>query len=90
MADKRGVFAMLGDLTAAQQTLYSKATGRRGGLSTARRRKRRSGSGTTSRKRGSSARRRRSTGSGRKRGKLVKGSAAAKRYMARIRAKRRK
>lgn len=81
-----GVFAMLGDLTAAQKQLYATATGRRGSL----RRRRR-----TSKRKASTARRARSrsrSASPRRRSgrKLVKGSAAAKRFMARLRAKRKR
>jgi len=72
-----------GQQTLASQTLAAKASGRRGGMRSAR--KRRKAKSKTVRVR---ARKR----GGTKRGKarLVKGSAAARRYMASIRRKRRK
>ena len=91
MADKRGVFSMLGDLTAAQATLYSKAAGRRGGVASARRRKRKKTRSTsrarTGKRRASSSRTKTRNG---KRAHMVKGSAAAKawgRKMKRLRKK---
>lgn len=89
MADKKGVFSMLGDITGAQAALIGGAMrGRRNGG--ARRRKRRTSKATKpGRKTRRSASTTRRKGS-RKRARLVKGSLAAKRYMASIRKKRRK
>lgn len=65
----------------ATQTTFAKAMGRVGGVRSARRRKKAAGAG------GAKRRRRRSTRSG---GKFTKGSAAAKRHMAKLRKMRRK
>jgi hypothetical protein len=77
-----GGFAGFAQQTPATQALFSRA-GRRGGLTTQRRRRRRV-------KAASSPRRRRKSTKRRGRARLVKGSAAAKRYMAKIRRKRRR
>ena len=69
----------LGQSTAAMQWVFAKAAGRRGGKRSAAKRRRKARATATSRprkRRASKARR------------LVKGSAAAKRYMASIRRKR--
>lgn len=71
-------FAGLGQMDRATQTTFAKAMGRVGGVRSARRRKK-----AAAPKR----RRRRST---RKGGKFAKGSAAAKRHMAKLRKMRRK
>lgn len=78
-----GGFAGNAQQTSATQLLFSKASGARGGRTTQRRRKAKAKTATRSRKRKTSTR---------KRGKarLVKGSAAAKRFMASIRRKRKK
>jgi hypothetical protein len=69
-----------GQQTAAARAMASKRSGRVGGMRSARkRRKARVATRTTARKR-----------TRRKAGRLVKGSAAAKRYMASIRRKRKK
>lgn len=78
----------LANMTPAQQALYSMA---RGGRPSTGRRKRRAGKTKTMRRRkarasAASPRRRKRRGSAR----LVKGSAAAKRYMAKIRRKRKR
>lgn len=70
--------------TLATQVLAAQASGRRGGMASARKRKR--NGKKTVRARASSKR----TRGGKKKARLVKGSAAAKRYMAKIRRKRRK
>lgn len=91
MADKRGVFSMIGDVTAAQSLLYRQAAGASPrGSRTRRRRKSKSGARTTRRRarRSSGGTRTRTKRTGRS--KLVKGSAAAKRYMARLRRMRKK
>ena len=67
--------------TAAAQMLAAKASGRRGGVRSARKRRAKA-------KRASAAPRKRRAKRGRAR--LVKGSAAAKRYMASIRRKRKR
>jgi hypothetical protein len=72
-----------GQQTLAARAMVAKASGRRGGLRSARRRKRKAA-------KSSAPRRKRRASSGRGRARLVKGSAAAKRYMAKIRRKRRK
>lgn len=74
-------FAGLGQMDRATQTTFAKAMGRVGGVRSARRRKKAAGAG------GAKRRRRRSTRSG---GKFTKGSAAAKRHMAKLRKMRRK
>jgi len=76
-----GGFAGFSQMTQATQRALS--AGVRGTRSGTRRRKKSSG-----KKRASSSKRRKSTG--RKRGKLVKGSAAAKRFMANLRKKRKR
>lgn len=78
-----GGFAGFAQQTQATQALFQRA-GRLGGVRSARRRKRR----TAKKKAAAAPRRRRRTRSSPKR--LVKGSAAAKRYMARIRKMRRR
>lgn len=93
MADKRGVFSMIGDVTAAQSLLYRQAAGSsRAGSPRRRRRKSRSGASTTRRRarRSSGGTRKRTKSTGRSKQRLVKGSAAAKRYMARLRRMRKK
>jgi hypothetical protein len=72
-----------GQQTLAAQTLAAKASGRRGGMRSARKRRKARASVSAPRKRRSKARTR-------SKARLVKGSAAAKRYMASIRRKRRK
>lgn len=74
-------FAGLGQMDRATQTTFAKAMGRVGGVRSARRRKKAVAAG------GAKRRRRRSTRSG---GKFTKGSAAAKRHMAKLRKMRRK
>lgn len=85
-----GGFAGFAQQTPATQRLFSQAAGRRGGQTTQRRRRRKSKAAMPRRRRRSAAtaapRRRRS----RRPARLVKGSAAAKRYMASIRRKRRR
>lgn len=79
-----GGFAGFAQQTAATQAMFQRA-GRLGGTrsATRRRRKKKTAAKTV-------RRRRRKSASGRSRRKLVKGSAAAKRYMARIRKMRRR
>jgi hypothetical protein len=74
--------AAWGQQTAASQHLAAKASGRRGGLRGARKRRK------ARAKVASAPRRRRKTATRRVKARLVKGSAAAKRYMAKIRRKR--
>jgi hypothetical protein len=94
MPIKRGVLTMVGDVTGAQAMLFRQGMGARSGAG--RKRKRRTArsarSATTrTRRRGSVRTRRAKSGTRRKkRARLVKGSAAAKRYMAKIRRKRRR
>lgn len=77
-----GGFAGNAQQTAATQQLFAKATGARGGRTTQRRRRKaKAKTATRSRKRKSP---------GRRKARLVKGSAAAKRFMASIRRKRKK
>lgn len=75
-------FAGLGQMDRATQTTFAKAMGRVGGVRSARRRKKAAAAGGAPKRR-----RRRST---RKGGKFAKGSAAAKRHMAKLRKMRRK
>ena len=75
--------AAWGQQTLASQHLAAKASGRRGGIRSARKRRKARASVAAPRKRRSRARTR-------VKARLVKGSAAAKRYMASIRRKRRK
>jgi len=87
-----GGFAGFAQQTPATQRLFSQAAGRRGGLTTQRRRRRKSKAAAMPRRRRrrSTASRRRVTRRSRRPARLVKGSAAAKRYMASIRRKRRR
>lgn len=78
-----GGFAGNAQQTGVTQLIFAKATGSRGGRRSATRRRRK-------RKTASAPRRRRSTSTRRGSARLVKGSAAAKRHMARIRKMRRK
>jgi hypothetical protein len=71
-----------GQQTLAAQTLAAKASGRRGGMRSARKRR------AKAKRAGSVPRKRRAKSRGKAR--LVKGSAAAKRYMASIRRRRKK
>lgn len=80
-----GGFAGFAQQTAATQELFRRA-GRLGGKTTQRRRKRKSAGAKKKRAVRAKARTRNS----KKPARLVKGSAAAKRYMASIRRKRRK
>lgn len=80
MADKKGVLTMTGDVTAAQATLFQQATRGRGSVTRKPRAKRISSVRPT--RRGS----RRPSKRKSKGAKLVKGSAAAKRRMAKLRA----
>ena len=82
-----GGFAGMAQQTPAVQQQFAQAAGRRGGMTTQRRRRRKAASSSTVRTR---TKRRRTTRRARGRAHLVKGSAAAKRYMARIRRKRRR
>lgn len=75
--------AAWGQQTAAAQAMASKRSGRVGGLRSARKRRAKAAAAAPMR------RRRRANGAKRP-ARLVKGSAAAKRYMASIRRKRRK
>ena len=77
-------FVGFGSQTPAVQAMFARATGRKGGLRSARRRRRRKAATSTPRRRRVSARSR-----GRK-ARLVKGSAAAKRHMARLRRMRKR
>jgi len=80
-----GGFAGMAQQTPATQQAFAQVAGRRGGQTTQRRRRRKAkASAAPRRRRKSSGRRRRG------RAHLVKGSAAAKRYMAKIRRKRRR
>jgi hypothetical protein len=79
MADRKGVFSMLGDLTAAQRLLYSQAAGRSVGAPRRRRKTKKTRVATGTRKR------RRA-----KRGKLTKGSAAAKAWGRKMKALRKR
>jgi len=85
-----GGFAGFAQQTPATQRLFSQAAGRRGGQTTQRRRRRKAKAAAPRRRRRAAAsaapRRRRA----RRPARLVKGSAAAKRYMASIRRKRRR
>lgn len=83
MADKRG-FPILGDTTIAVTTLASQAM--RGKRATGTRRRRKKKATTTKRRRKTTTRR---TTRGKKK-RLVKGSAAAKRHMARLRKMRKR
>lgn len=83
MADKRG-FPILGDTTVAVTTLASQAM--RGKRATGTRRRRKKKATTTKRRRKTTTRR---TTRGKKK-RLVKGSAAAKRHMARLRKMRKR
>jgi len=76
-----GGFAGNAQQTGVTQLLFAKASGRAGGLTTQRRRRRKKA------KKAAAPRRARRASSS-KRAHLVKGSAAAKRYMAKIRRKR--
>jgi hypothetical protein len=80
MADRKGTFSMIGDVTAAQRLLYARASGRAGTAGGRRRRKKKSRA--TSR----ATRRTRKRG----RGKLKKGSAAAKAWGRRMKALRKR
>jgi len=87
-----GGFAGFAQQTPATQRLFSQAAGRRGGQTTQRRRRRKARAAAMPRRRrrrsaAAAPRRRRSS---RRPARLVKGSAAAKRYMASIRRKRRR
>lgn len=84
MADKRG-FPILGDTTVAVTTLASQAM--RGKRATGTRRRRKKKATTTKRRRKTTTRRRTTRG---KKKRLVKGSAAAKRHMARLRKMRKR
>jgi len=75
-------FVGLGQMDRASQLVYQKAMGARGGMRSAAKR-RRNGKKKAAAANGSRKRRRSSTAK-----RLVKGSAAAKRYMAKIRKKR--
>lgn len=81
MADKRGVLTMTGDVTGAQAMVYRKGMGARSGA--ARKRSRRKVAKSARRKVRKTARK--TTRKGKRPARLVKGSAAAKRYMAKIR-----
>jgi hypothetical protein len=76
--------AAWGSQTPAAKAMAAKRSGRAGGLRSARRRKK-----ATTMRRGP-ARRKATRAKTRTRSRMVKGSAAAKRYMASIRRKRRK
>ena len=78
-----GGFVAFGSQTPATQALFQRA-GRMGGLRSASKRRRKTS------KRKTTATRKRKTTARRKPARLVKGSAAAKRYMASIRRKRRR
>jgi hypothetical protein len=87
-----GGFAGFAQQTPATQRLFSQAAGRRGGQTTQRRRRRKAKAAAAMprrrrRRSAAAAPRRRRT---RRPARLVKGSAAAKRYMASIRRKRRR
>lgn len=77
-----GGFAGIAQQTDATKMLFARATGRRGGRATQRKRRRKAKATRSAPKR-----RKRSGG---KLARLVKGSAAAKRHMAKIRRKRRR
>jgi hypothetical protein len=79
-----GGFAGFAQQTPATQRLFSQAAGRRGGQTTQRRRRRKAKAAAAM------PRRRRRRSRARRPARLVKGSAAAKRYMASIRRKRRR
>jgi len=87
-----GGFAGFAQQTPATQRLFSQAAGRRGGLTTQRRRRRKAKAAAMPRRRRrrSAAPRRARARRARRPARLVKGSAAAKRYMASIRRKRRR
>jgi len=86
-----GGFAGFAQQTPATQRLFSQAAGRRGGQTTQRRRRRKAKAALPRRRRRSaSAAPRRRARRARRPARLVKGSAAAKRYMASIRRKRRR
>lgn len=74
----------LGQSTPAMQWAFAKASGARGGRTTAKRRRKRAKATITPRR--TKAKRARARGGAR----MVKGSAAAKRYMAKIRKMRRR
>lgn len=76
----------LGQSTAAMQWAFAKASGARGGRTSARRRRKKAASITPRRAKRKRATARRSTRSAR----MVKGSSAAKRYMAKLRKMRRR
>lgn len=76
-----GGFAGNAQQTSATQLMFAKATGSKGGRTTQRRRRKAKKTATRSRKRKSPRARK---------ARLVKGSAAAKRFMASIRRKRKK
>lgn len=78
-----GGFAGFAQQTPATQALFSRA-GRIGGLRSAAKRRRKS------KKKAAAAPRRRRRASAKRAARLVKGSAAAKRYMAKIRRKRKR
>lgn len=80
-----GGFAGFAQQSPATQTLFQRA-GRIGGQTTQRRRRKRKANGTAKRARSSRANSPRKP----RRARLVKGSAAAKRHMARLRAKRKR
>jgi hypothetical protein len=84
MAEKKGVLTMVGDVTGAQATLFRRGMGARSAAGARRstRTARRASSSTTRRTK-KATRGRRATR------RLVKGSAAAKRRMAQLRAMRR-
>ncbi len=88
-----GGFAGFAQQTPATQRLFSQAAGRRGGQTTQRRRRRKAKAAAAMprrRRRRSAAAAPRRRRSSRRPARLVKGSAAAKRYMASIRRKRRR
>lgn len=95
MADKRGVLTMTGDVTAAQAALFRQGMGGRSAVGGARKRRKtkrtkRARSTTRSTRRKPTKRRATPRRRTKKRAYLVKGSAAAKRHMAKLRRMRRK
>jgi len=78
-----GGFAGNAQQTGATQLLFAKASGARGGRTTQRRRRK-----AKAAKRRASPSTRKPRKAGKRKARLVKGSAAAKRYMASIRRKR--
>jgi len=85
-----GGFAGFAQQTPATQRLFAQAAGRRGGRTTQRRRRKSRAAAGAPRRRRKSSSRRRATARRSRPMRLVKGSAAAKRYMAKIRRKRRR